>query len=173
MKADRVFSPWADRWRTRVNRPKQLSVAANSYKWFGNAYASEALGAQCKPARYWAHHERLSWGFSFRTLPRTQTSLFSWKCARKGRREEPFPWSLAVHHQSLVSRSPLPCEKRSAWGGGCFEHVLFWNACTTTCTLPITKIWTEARMSHAVLIRQVRHAQQSECFSRTTSTTCF
>ena len=32
----------------------------------------------------------------------------------------PFPWSLAVHHQSLVSRSPLPCEKRrSAWGGGC------------------------------------------------------
>lgn len=62
MKADRVFSPWADR-----NRPKQLSVAANSYKRFGNAYASEALGAQCKPARYWAHHERLSWGLSFRT----------------------------------------------------------------------------------------------------------
>ena len=30
----------------------------------------------------------------------------------------PFPWSLAVHHQSFVSRSPLPCEKRSAWGGG-------------------------------------------------------
>ena len=27
----------------------------------------------------------------------------------------PFPWSLAVHHQSLVSRSSLlPCEKRSA-----------------------------------------------------------
>ena len=26
----------------------------------------------------------------------------------------PFPWSLAVHHQSLVSRSPLPCEKRNA-----------------------------------------------------------
>ena len=23
----------------------------------------------------------------------------------------PFPWSLAVHHQSLVSRSPLLCEK--------------------------------------------------------------
>ena len=23
----------------------------------------------------------------------------------------PFPWSLAVHHQSFVSRSPLPCEK--------------------------------------------------------------
>ena len=31
----------------------------------------------------------------------------------------PFPWSLAVYHQSLVSRSPLPCEKRSTWGGGC------------------------------------------------------
>ena len=26
----------------------------------------------------------------------------------------PFPWSLAVYHQSLVSRSPLPCEKRNA-----------------------------------------------------------
>ena len=33
----------------------------------------------------------------------------------------PFPWSLAVHHQSLVSRLPLPCEKRSAWGGGWLE----------------------------------------------------
>ena len=67
---------------------------------------------------------------SDRALPRTQTSFFWWKCARKGRREGdngrdalrlpsvPFPWSLAVHHQSLVSRSPLPCEKRSAWGGG-------------------------------------------------------
>ena len=62
------------------------------------------------------------------SLPRTQTSLFWWKCPRKGRREGdnglrlpfvPFPWSLVVHHQSLVSRSPLPCEKRSAWGGGC------------------------------------------------------
>ena len=48
------------------------------------------------------------------------------RCARKGRWEGPsvpFPWSLAVHHQSLVSRSPLPCEKRSAWGGGwCRKH---------------------------------------------------
>ena len=31
---------------------------------------------------------------------------------------------LAVHNQSLLSRSPLPCEKRSAWGGGC-THTLF------------------------------------------------
>ena len=44
------------------------------------------------------------------------------RCARKGRREGvPFPWSLAVYHQSLVSRSPLPCEKRSAWGGGWYK----------------------------------------------------
>ena len=35
----------------------------------------------------------------------------------------PFPWFLAVHHQTLVSRSPLPCEKRSAWGGGWFRAV--------------------------------------------------
>ena len=37
--------------------------------------------------------------------------------AKEGGKETtavPFPWSLAVHHQSLVSRSPLPCEKRSA-----------------------------------------------------------
>ena len=36
----------------------------------------------------------------------------------------PFPWSLAVYHQSLVSRSPLPCEKRSAWGGGCTKTLI-------------------------------------------------
>ena len=68
----------------------------------------------------------------YRFLPRTQTSLFWWKCARKGRREGdnglrlpsgPFPWFFAVHHQSLVSRSPLPREKRSAWGGGCTDSV--------------------------------------------------
>ena len=44
-------------------------------------------------------------------LPRTQLSLSRWRCARKGRREGdnrlrlpsvPFPWSLAVHHQSLA-----------------------------------------------------------------------
>ena len=57
------------------------------------------------------------------SLPRTQTSLFWWKCARKGRRE----WDACrlypshgplrfTSHQSLVSRSP--CKERSAWGGG-------------------------------------------------------
>ena len=48
-------------------------------------------------------------------LPRTQTSLSRWKCARKGRREGdngwvtsvPFPWSLALHHQSLAFRARL------------------------------------------------------------------
>ena len=30
----------------------------------------------------------------------------------------PFPWSLAIHHQSLAFRTRLPCENRSAWGGG-------------------------------------------------------
>ena len=48
-------------------------------------------------------------------LPRTQMSL-SMKYARKGRREGdnrlrlpsvPFPWSLAVHHQSLPFRARL------------------------------------------------------------------
>ena len=72
-------------------------------------------------------------------LPRTQTSFFWWKCARKGRREGdrlrlpsvPLPWFLAVHHQSLVSRSPLPCKKRSAWGGGWFECLFHsdWAVC--------------------------------------------
>ena len=52
-------------------------------------------------------------------LPRTQTSLSRWKCARKGRREGdngwdwvrlpsvPFPWSLALHQQSLAFRARL------------------------------------------------------------------
>ena len=39
-------------------------------------------------------------------------------CAQRKAGRRPFPWFLAVHHQSLVSRSPLPCKKRSAWGGG-------------------------------------------------------
>ena len=48
-------------------------------------------------------------------LPRTQTSLSRWKCARKGRREgDPSHGPLRF----ITSRSPLPCEKRSAWGGG-------------------------------------------------------
>ena len=37
--------------------------------------------------------------------------------AKEGGKETtsvPFPWSLAVYHQSIVSRSPLACEKRSA-----------------------------------------------------------
>ena len=57
------------------------------------------------------------------SLPRTQTSLFRLKCARKGRREGdnglrlpsvPFPWSLAAHHQSLAFRSRLCQEKNEA-----------------------------------------------------------
>ena len=67
---------------------------------------------------------------STENLPCLVPRRLSLKRARKGRREGdnalrlpsvPFPWSLAVHHQSLVSRSPLPCEKRSAWGGGWFS----------------------------------------------------
>ena len=53
--------------------------------------------------------------------PRTQTSLF--RCAHKGRREGdnglrppsvPFPWSLAVHHQSLAFRARLCHAKNEA-----------------------------------------------------------
>ena len=53
-------------------------------------------------------------------LPRTQTSLFWWKCARKGRREGdngplsvPFPWSLAVHHQSLRAFRARLCHAKN------------------------------------------------------------
>ena len=61
-------------------------------------------------------------------LPRTQTSLSRRKCARKGRREGdngrdvlrlpsvPFPWSLAVHHQSLAFRARLYDAKNEAPG---------------------------------------------------------
>ena len=52
-------------------------------------------------------------------LPRTQTSLSRWKCARKGRREvdNRRDYRLYPSHRPLrfiTSRSPLPCEKRSA-----------------------------------------------------------
>ena len=57
------------------------------------------------------------------SLPPTQTSLFRWKCARKGRREGdnglclpsvPFPWSPAAHHQSLAFRARLFQAKNEA-----------------------------------------------------------
>ena len=56
----------------------------------------------------------------------TQTSLSRWKCARKGRRQGdngqdvlrlpsvPFPWSLAVHNQSLAFRARLYDAKNEA-----------------------------------------------------------
>ena len=66
----------------------------------------------------------------YHPLPRTQTSLF--RCARKGRREgdngrdvaSPAVCTLPMvpcgsSPVTRVSRSPLPCEKRSAWGRGC------------------------------------------------------
>ena len=52
---------------------------------------------------------------SFR-LPRTQTSLFPWKCAPSGKETTsvPFPWSLTVHHQSLAFRARLYDAKNEA-----------------------------------------------------------
>ena len=46
----------------------------------------------------------------------SQTSLSRLKCARKGRREGavPFPWSLAVQHQSLEFRARLYDAKNEA-----------------------------------------------------------
>ena len=59
---------------------------------------------------------------SFR-LPRTQTSLFPWKCAPKGRWEGDNVCTLPMvpygaSPVTRVSRSPLRCEKRSTWGEG-------------------------------------------------------
>ena len=79
-----------------------------------------------RSSSYWTH--RTQWTLlgseKIPTYPCLVPRRLSSKRARKGRREGdkasvPFPWSLTVHHQSLVSPSPLPCEKRSAWGGGC------------------------------------------------------
>ena len=80
----------------------------------------------------WGWKRILSQLLSSLNLPRTQTSLFRWKLARKGRRERDngrggakppvCTLSMVPYGSSLVtrvSRSPLPCEKRSAWGGGC------------------------------------------------------
>ena len=62
--------------------------------------------------------------------------LSRWKCARKGRREGDNGWDSASpavcslpmvpcgsSPVTLVSRSPLRWEKRSAWGGGCIGGV--------------------------------------------------
>ena len=46
------------------------------------------------------------------TLPRTQTSLLD-VCAKEGGKETaPFPWTLAVHHQSLAFRA-RPCHAKN------------------------------------------------------------
>ena len=62
------------------------------------------------------------------SLPRTQTSLFRWKCTRKGRREEENVRTLpkvpcGSSPVTRVSRSPLTWEKRSVWGGGWYIPV--------------------------------------------------
>ena len=56
-----------------------------------------------------------------RPLPRTQTSLSRWKCARKGRREGDSTLPMVPCGSSPVA--PLLCEKRSAWGGSCLALV--------------------------------------------------
>ena len=80
------------------------------------------------------------------SLPRTQTSLFWWKCARKGRREgdngrdvaKPSVCTLPMvpcgsWPVTRVSRSPLPCEKQSAWGGGWCSIRVRWPLAPNFC----------------------------------------
>ena len=80
------------------------------------------VGSTCWGSTTWLY---LTLGDVVLPLPRTQTSLSMCAQRKAGRRQPsvPFPWSLAVRHQSLVSRSPLPCEKRSGWGGGWSCHL--------------------------------------------------
>ena len=53
--------------------------------------------------------------FNDGTLPRTQMSLSKkMYVQRKVGRKQPFPWSLAVHHQSLAFRTRLYDEKNEA-----------------------------------------------------------
>ena len=48
------------------------------------------------------------------TLPRTQTSLLDVRAKEGGKETAPFPWSLAVHHQSLAFRARLCHAKNEA-----------------------------------------------------------
>ena len=57
-------------------------------------------------------------------LPRTQTSLFWWKCAPAVCTLPMVPCGSSL--VTRFSRSPLPCEKRSAWGGGCLKGQIGW-----------------------------------------------
>ena len=72
--------------------------------------------------------------------------LFRWKCERKGRREEdnerrlpsvPFPWSLAVHHQSLAFRASLCHAKNEEpeegiWNYNVLKHLAYSFAVLTS-----------------------------------------
>ena len=111
-----------------------LSVYIGSGKTTGKRKLKHSLKKRCT-RELWerdrSHHEtpltkcgyclvprRLSLSLS----PSLPPSLSGWKCARKGRREGAVCTLPMVPYGASqvtrVSRSPLRCEKWSAWGGG-------------------------------------------------------
>ena len=90
---------------------KELSIhvhctwlAGSMNEWAGRWLRGERL----------VHYQRIISGFALLIRIYPEVSLSMKMCTRrKAGRSVPFPWSLAVHHQSLAST----CEKRCAWGG--------------------------------------------------------
>ena len=93
-------------------------------------------------------------------LPLTQKSTSRWKCARKGGQEgdngrdgaSPAVCTLPMvpcgsSPVTRVSRSPLRCEKRSAWGGGFTQWVKSGWGASKNClekqhSPTLHKLWT-------------------------------
>ena len=97
---------------------KELSIhvhcawlAGSINKWAGRWPWGERL----------VHYQRIISGFPLPIRIYPNVSLSMKMCTQsKAGRSVPFPWSLAVHHQSLAST----CEKRCAWGGSCSGGII-------------------------------------------------
>ena len=107
-------------WHYRIRKAAFLSTQKRKAGFFKKLHWGRFSKALVFGARFW-YPTIYSWSLKWRKnlrmrvkraliLPRTQTSLFRWKCTPS----VPFPWSLAVHHQSLAFRARLCHAKNEA-----------------------------------------------------------
>ena len=85
---------------------------------------TQAVGPQlrflCQPFHFHSHLRQKARNHTLQSRQNLSpasypdVSLLMKMCAQRKAGRRSFPWSLAVHHQSLVSPSLLPSEKRSS-----------------------------------------------------------